>query len=71
MRRTLLRQFIAILIGNAIYFLVLMPHLPLSAQHQPERLDFGLLIDAWVCLVVYGLVLLITRRRTGHPGGHR
>ena len=35
--RRLLKQLAAILIGNAIYFLLLTPHLPPAAQHQPDR----------------------------------
>jgi len=63
MLRRLLKQFIAIVIGNAIYFLLLMPYLPAKAQHRPYKLDLGLLVDAWVCLAVYGLIELLTRER--------
>lgn len=63
MARRLLKQFVAILIGNALYFLLLMPHLPARAQHRPDKLDLGLLIDFWICVVIYGLVELIARRR--------
>ena len=63
MGRRLLKQLAAILIGNAIYFLLLMPHLPASAQHRPDKLDVGLLIDFWLCVVVYGVMELVTRRR--------
>lgn len=63
MARRLLKQFVAILIGNALYFLLLMPHLPVRAQHRPDKLDLGLLIDFWICVVIYGLVELIARRR--------
>lgn len=55
------KQFAAVLLGSLLYFFVLMPHLPPAAQHQPYRLDWGLLIDAWVCLVFYGLVELVAR----------
>ena len=60
--RRLLKQFIAIVIGNAIYFLLLTPHLPPQAQHRPDKLDLGLLVDFWICVVVYGIVELISRR---------
>ena len=63
MLRRLLKQFIAIVIGNAIYFLLLMPHLPASAQHRPDKLDLGLLVDFWICVVVYRLIELVARRR--------
>lgn len=61
MARRLLKQLVAIIIGNAIYFLLLMPHLPASAQHRPDRLDLGLLVDFWTCVVVYGIIELINR----------
>jgi hypothetical protein len=51
---------LAILIGNAIYFL-LMPRLPSSAQHQVYRLDLGLLVDFAVCVAVFGVLQLIWR----------
>jgi hypothetical protein len=62
LQRTL-KQLAAVLIGNGLYFFVLMPHLPLAARHQPYRLDWGLLVDAWICLVIYGLIELVLRRR--------
>ena len=62
MLRRLLKQFAAVLIGSLLYFFVLMPHLPTAARHQPFRLDLGILIDAWICLVIYGLIELIMRR---------
>ena len=61
--RRLLKQLVAILIGNALYFLLLMPHLPAQAQHRPDKLDLGLLVDFWICVVVYGLMELIARNR--------
>jgi ABC-type uncharacterized transport system permease subunit len=63
MARRLLKQLVAILIGNAIYFLLVMTHLPLGAQHRPDRLDLGLLVDFWICVVVYGIIELVARRR--------
>jgi hypothetical protein len=59
MRPTLLRllkQFAAVLIGSLLYFFVLMPHLPVAARHTPFRL--------WICLVIYGLIELIFRRKS-------
>ena len=67
MVRRLLKQFVAIVIGNAIYFLLLMPHLPAIAQHRPDKLDLGLLVDFWVCVVVYGVFELLARRRVKNP----
>ena len=65
--RRLLKQFAAILIGNVLYFFLLSPHLPAKAQHDPARLDFGLVVDFWICVVVYGLIELIARRRRKDP----
>jgi hypothetical protein len=62
--RRLIKQAIAVIAGNLLYFFVLMPHLPPAAKHRPDRLDLGLIIDFWVCVVVYGLVELIDRKRT-------
>ena len=62
MLRRLLKQFVAVLVGNLLYFFVLMPHLPPAGRHQPGRLDLGLIVDFWVCVVVYGLVELIDRK---------
>lgn len=65
-----LKQFAAVLIGNVLYFFVLMPHLPMSARHQPYRLDWGLLVDAWICLVIYGLIELVIRLRRKRGRGN-
>jgi hypothetical protein len=59
----LFRQFAAVLIGNLLYFFLLMPHLPPLARHEPYRLDWGLLVDVWICLVLYGLLELVFRRK--------
>lgn len=55
---------IAVLAGNAAYFLV-MPHLPAPARHVPLRLDLGLVVDFWFCLVILGIVKTVARRRGG------
>lgn len=59
----LLKQLIAVVAGNLLYFFVLMPHLPPAGRHQPNRLDLGLIVDFWVCVVIYGLIELLDRRR--------
>ena len=59
----LLKQLAAVVLGSLLYFFVLMPHLPPAARHEPYRLDLGLLIDAWICLVLYGLIELAIRWR--------
>lgn len=51
----------AVLVGNAIYFLLLYPNLPPSWQHRPFVLDLGLVLDFLVCLALYGLARLVQR----------
>ncbi len=59
----LLKQFVAVVLGCLLYFFVLVPHLPPAARHQPFRLDWGLLVITWICLVIYGLIEFGLRRR--------
>ena len=65
MRHGLVRSAVAVLAGNFIYFRLLAPFLPPAARHAPFRFDLGLLLDAWVCLVLYGLLELLWRARRG------
>ena len=58
MKRNFWRSLIAILAGNAIYFSV-EPWLPIRAQHQPFIIDWGLVVDFWICLFCWGLLRLI------------
>ncbi len=51
---------VAILAGNAVYFLVLFPGLSPSLQHQPFKVDAGLLLDFLCCVAVYGAIRLGT-----------
>jgi ABC-type uncharacterized transport system permease subunit len=60
--RRLLKQTIAVVVGNLLYFFVIMPHLPAAGQHRPDRLDLGLIVDFWICVVLYGVVELVDRR---------
>ena len=48
----------AILIGNAIYYFSLVPHLPPALRHQGFLLDWGSATDFVVCFAVYGLIRL-------------
>jgi hypothetical protein len=57
-----LQAFLAIILGNVVYFL-LMPSLPPMARHHPMHLDLGMLIDFWLCLVAYGLIRTARRWR--------
>ena len=61
-RVNLLQSFIAVVLGNAVYFL-LMPHLPPAARHDPARLDLGVIVDFWFCLVFWGLIKTLARRK--------
>ncbi len=58
MKNTFWRSLIAVLAGNLIY-LLLESHLPPVARHQPYRIDWGLAVDFWICLVCYGIVRFI------------
>ncbi len=55
----------AILIGNAIYYLSLAPHLPDAFRHQGFQMDGGVVIDFLVCVTVYGLIRLGVRLNGG------
>jgi len=51
------RSLAAVLLGNLIYFALLMPILPAFARHgislRTPRIDLGLVIDFVVCVVLY------------------
>lgn len=57
-----LQALFAIILGNIVYFL-LMPSLPLVARHRPSRIDLGMLIDFWFCVVAYGIIRTARRWR--------
>jgi hypothetical protein len=62
-----LKSLVAVMVGNAIYFLVIMPLLPPAGRHGIARIDLGLMIDFWVCLVVFGVVEWLVRiKKSGH-----
>ena len=60
---------IAVLGGNAAYFLI-MPYLPPAARHVAPHIDLGLVVDFWFCLVVFGIVKTIAKKGT-EPKPHR
>jgi hypothetical protein len=60
-----LEYFVAILMGNAIYYLSLAPHLPDAFRHQGFEIDGGVVIDFVVCVGVYGLIRLGVRLNGG------
>ena len=57
-----LQAFVAIVLGNLVYF-ALMPSLPPLARHHRFQLDLGTVIDFWFCLVAYGLIRTARRWR--------
>jgi ABC-type uncharacterized transport system permease subunit len=63
------KSLIAVVVGNAVYFLVIMPLLPAAGRHGIGRIDLGLVIDFWVCVVVYGIIEVVLRRK--RPGAAR
>jgi len=52
MIRSWMKMLLAILLGNALYFL-LIPHLPQILAHETYRLDTGLFFDMVICAMVY------------------
>ncbi|MGH9521464.1 MAG: hypothetical protein ACRD3E_02900 [Terriglobales bacterium] len=63
MARNFLQAVIAVIGGNAIYFLLLWPYLPERARHGIGRIDLGLLVDFWVCTVIFGAAKLLWRKK--------
>jgi hypothetical protein len=62
-----IQALVAVLVGNAAYFL-LVRYLPLRARHVPFQIDLGLVVDFWICLVVFGLIKTIAGwRRDSKP----
>ena len=61
---TTLRNFfdalLAVLAGNAIYFLI-MPHLPAAIRHSLFKEDWGLLVDFVICTVIFVAVKFFHR----------
>ena len=56
------QSLIAVVVGNAIYFLC-MNYLPRPARNTTFKFDLGLVVDFWICLVIYGLLELLKRWR--------
>ena len=59
--RRWIEYLISVLVGNAIYFAVLLPGLPRSLQHQPFAVDLGLLLAFLCCVLVYAAIRLGSR----------
>ncbi len=58
--RSFWQSLIAVVAGNAIYF-TFQKYLPPGAQHQLYKIDWGLAVDFWICLVCYGMVKFFSR----------
>jgi hypothetical protein len=58
--RNFLDALLAVLAGNAIYFL-LMPHLSRVARHQLFKEDWGLLVDFVICAAIFVAVKYVRR----------
>jgi len=58
--KNFLDALLAVLAGNAIYFL-LMPHLPAAARHALFQEDWGLLLDFAICAAIFAAVKYLRR----------
>ena len=56
--RSFWQSLIAVLAGNAIYYSI-ERYLPPRGQHQLYRIDWGLAVDFWICVICYFLVRMI------------
>jgi hypothetical protein len=62
------QALVAVLAGNAAYFL-LLPHLPPPARHMPQHVDLGMLVDFWLCLVIFGAIKTVAGRKNKPDSG--
>lgn len=58
------RSLLAIVAGNVLYYST-RRYLPEAALHRPFLVDWGLLVDLWFCVAVYGITLLVWPPRKG------
>jgi hypothetical protein len=56
--RSFWQSLIAVLAGNAIYYGIYR-YLPPRGQHQLYRVDWGLAVDFWICVICYFLIRMI------------
>ena len=59
--RNFLEALLAVVAGNAIYFL-LMPHLPPAVRHSWFKEDLGLVVDFGICTAIFVAVKVLGRR---------
>jgi hypothetical protein len=60
------RALAAVVAGNALYFLLVAPALPMTLRHRPFALDAGLGLDFLICLALdlaLGGLTAVRRRR--------
>jgi hypothetical protein len=60
------KSLAAILVGNLLY-LLLMPWLPAVMRHRLYTVDFGLVVDFFLCVLVWVLFNLLTSSRVRRP----
>jgi hypothetical protein len=46
----------AVIAGNSIYF-ALARFLPINARHTEFQIVLGLVVDFWICVMIYNLLL--------------
>jgi hypothetical protein len=62
-----LHALAGVLGGNALYF-AFEKYLPPAARHAPMKMDLGMVVDFWFCLVIFGVIKTVAgRRRRAHP----
>src|SRR3954470_17523559 len=59
-RMNFVQSLIAVVAGNLLYFF-LMPHLPPPARHTLGKMDLGVLVDFWFCVVFLGAIKTFTK----------
>jgi len=57
-----IHALLAVLAGNGLYFM-LERHLPVRAQHVAFKIDVGMAVDFWFCMVMFGAIKAIAARR--------
>ncbi len=61
------KTLVAVLGGNLLYFGVLYNYLPPVARARTSRIDLGLVIDFWICVMIYGLLAFRFNRKRRKP----
>ena len=61
--KNFLEALVAVLGGNAIYFLI-APYLPTSLRHHLFREDWGLAVDFIICAALFAAIKILFRPAT-------